>query len=210
MKLGKVVHVYEISTTYTNWNNQCILGTLKLTLLSNQLCQGFSVGWMGGMFICNKPILPVLSLTYKGLQSRLNINNKSAFHGSKFALTCERHDTMDRGFELPCRNPCRLVIHDIVLGPSCCNLLVWSELGRCQPFWPTRDYRATSHTRQEPWPWNCGSPKESVQGPSQDPSNITSCDHGPSSVVWSHMWPGPQPNAISMYVYPLGSSHMIK
>ena len=60
---------------------------------------------MGGTFICNEPLLPILSLTYKGLQSRLNINNKSAFHGNKFALSCERHDTMDRGLS------CHVGIH---------------------------------------------------------------------------------------------------
>ena len=32
--------------------------------------------------------------------------------------------------------------------------------------------RATSHTSQEPWPWNCESPKESVQRLSQDTSKI--------------------------------------
>jgi hypothetical protein len=32
--------------------------------------------------------------------------------------------------------------------------------------------RATPHTSQEPWPWNCESPQESVQRPSQDTSNI--------------------------------------
>ena len=33
-------------------------------------------------------------------------------------------------------------------------------------------FRATSHMRQEPWPWNCESPKEIVQRPSQGTSNI--------------------------------------
>jgi hypothetical protein len=37
-----------------------------------------------------------------------------------------------------------------------------------------------------------------------------SCGHGPSSVLWSHMWPGPQPNAISMNFSSCGSVHMIK
>ena len=32
--------------------------------------------------------------------------------------------------------------------------------------------RATSPTSQEPWPWNCESPKESVQRPSKDTSKI--------------------------------------
>jgi hypothetical protein len=32
--------------------------------------------------------------------------------------------------------------------------------------------RAGSRTSQERWPWNCESPKESVQRPSQDTSNI--------------------------------------
>ena len=32
--------------------------------------------------------------------------------------------------------------------------------------------RATSHTSQEPWPWNCESLKESVQSLSQDTSKI--------------------------------------
>ena len=30
------------------------------------------------------------------------------------------------------------------------------------------------------------------------------------SVVWNHMWPAPQPNAISMNFYSHGLSHMIK
>jgi hypothetical protein len=34
------------------------------------------------------------------------------------------------------------------------------------------DLRATWHTSQEPWPWNCESPKESVQRPSQHTSKI--------------------------------------
>ena len=58
--------------------------------------------------------------------------------------------------------------------------------------------RATSHTSYEPWPWNCDNPKESVQRPSQRTSKITECGHRPSTVVWSHMWPSPQPNDISM------------
>ena len=33
--------------------------------------------------------------------------------------------------------------------------------------------------------------------------------HGPSRVVWSHMRPNPQPNAISMNFYYCMSSHMI-
>ena len=32
--------------------------------------------------------------------------------------------------------------------------------------------RATSHMSQEPWPWNCKSPKESARRPSQDTSKI--------------------------------------
>ena len=45
-------------------------------------------------------------------------------------------------------------------------------------------FRATSHTSQELWPRDCESPKEEL------------CGHGPSSVVWSYMWLGPQLNAI--------------
>jgi len=70
--------------------------------------------------------------------------------------------------------------------------------------------RAPSHTSQEPWPWIYESPKESVQRPSQDTPKIMSCGHGSSSVVWSHMRRGPQPNAISMKFYSCGSSHLIK
>ena len=32
----------------------------------------------------------------------------------------------------------------------------------------------------------------------------------PSGVVWTHMWPGPPPNAISMNFYSCRSSHTIK
>ena len=35
------------------------------------------------------------------------------------------------------------------------------------------------------------------------------CGHGSSNVVWSHMLPGPQPNAISMNFYPCRSSCVI-
>ena len=69
--------------------------------------------------------------------------------------------------------------------------------------------RATSHTSQEPWPWNCESWNESVQRPSQHASKIMQCGHGCSSVVWSHMQLGPRSNAISMNFYSCGSSHMI-
>ena len=71
--------------------------------------------------------------------------------------------------------------------------------------------RATSHTGEEPWPWNCESPKEIIQRPSQD--------HLHYHVVWSwipkcsvkpYMWPGPRPNAISMIFYSCRSSHMVK
>ena len=60
---------------------------------------------------------------------------------------------------------------------------------------------ATSHLSQEPWPYNCESPKESAQRPSQDTSKIMYCDHRPSSVVWSHMWPSRQPNATGIREY---------
>ena len=58
--------------------------------------------------------------------------------------------------------------------------------------------RATSHTSQEPWPWNCASPKESVHMPSQNTSKVMYCGHGPSSEA---MWLGPRRNAISMNFY---------
>jgi hypothetical protein len=70
--------------------------------------------------------------------------------------------------------------------------------------------RAISHTSQELWPWNWQSPKEGVQRSSQHTCKITQCCQGPSSVMWSHMWPTPQPNAIQMNFYSSGSSHMIE
>ena len=125
-----------------------------------------------------------------------------------------------------CRTPCRLFIHELFLGPLGLHLRVWSELGPSPPFRPMRALRlqwswafslvcemvlrTTSHTSQEPWPWKCESPKESVQRPSQDTSKVMECGHRPSSVMWSHMRLRPQPNAISMNVYSCGSSHMIK
>ena len=39
---------------------------------------------------------------------------------------------------------------------------------------------------------------------------IMQCGHGSSNVVGTHMWLGPQPNAISMNSYSCGASHMIK
>ena len=66
------------------------------------------------------------------------------------------------------------------------------------------------HTSREPWPWNCESPEESVQRPSQDTSEIMYCGHEFPCVEWSHMWLGPQPNAISMDFYSCGFSHIIK
>ena len=52
--------------------------------------------------------------------------------------------------------------------------------------------------------------KKVSQRPSEHTSKIIWCGHGPSSVVWSHMWPNPSPNAISMSFHSCGSSHMIK
>ena len=74
------------------------------------------------------------------------------------------------------------------------------------------DIRATSHTSQELWSWNCESRKESVRiegGPNTPPKLC--------SVVWSrtlkcsvsHMWWDPWPNANSMNFYSCGSSHVI-
>ena len=70
--------------------------------------------------------------------------------------------------------------------------------------------RATLHMSQEPWPRNCESPEGHVQRPYQDTSDIMKCGHAPSSVVWSRMWPGPHPNAISMDFYSYRPSRMIK
>ena len=42
---------------------------------------------------------------------------------------------------LPCRNPCRLSIHEVFFGPLGLHLRVWSELGRSPPFWPMRALR---------------------------------------------------------------------
>ena len=47
-------------------------------------------------------------------------------------------------------------------GILCCRVLLWRSFY----------LRATSHTSQEPWPWNCESPKESVQRPSQHTSKL--------------------------------------
>jgi hypothetical protein len=72
------------------------------------------------------------------------------------------------------------------------------------------EVRATSHTSQEPWPWNCESPKENC--PKAIPTHLQ------NHVVWSQTLkcsvksyvPGPQPNAISMNFYSCRSSRMIK
>jgi hypothetical protein len=42
---------------------------------------------------------------------------------------------------LPCRNRCRLFIHDHFHKPLGLHLLVWSEFGRSRPFQPMRDLR---------------------------------------------------------------------
>ena len=41
----------------------------------------------------------------------------------------------------PCRNPCDFFIHGNFFGPLGLYLLLWSELGQYQPFWPMRDLR---------------------------------------------------------------------
>ena len=61
--------------------------------------------------------------------------------------------------------------------------------------------RATSYTSQEPWPWNCESPKEVPKGRPKALPKSCCVEHGPSNVVWSHMWLGLQPNAISIIFY---------
>ena len=52
--------------------------------------------------------------------------------------------------------------------------------------------------------------KKVSKGPSRHTSKIMWCGHGPSSVVWSHVWPGPQPNAIWINFIHNGLSHTIK
>jgi hypothetical protein len=83
----------------------------------------------------------------------------------------------------------------------------------CVLVWSKQSYlaqRATSHTSQEPWPWTCERPQESVQKPSQHTSKIIWCGHGPSSVVWSRMWLILQSSVGSMNFYSCGPSHMIR
>jgi hypothetical protein len=41
--------------------------------------------------------------------------------------------------------------------------------------WGGVNIRDTSHTSQEPWPWNCESPKESVQGRPKMPPKSCVC-----------------------------------
>ena len=62
----------------------------------------------------------------------------------------------------------------------------------------TISIRATSHTSQEPWLWE---PKRKC--PNAAPMDLQ------NHVVWSHMWPDPQLNAISMNFYSCGLSHII-
>ena len=52
--------------------------------------------------------------------------------------------------------------------------------------------------------------KKVSKGRPNTPPKIMHCGHGPSSVVWSHMWLRPQPNAISMNFYLCGFSHMVR
>jgi hypothetical protein len=53
-------------------------------------------------------------------------------------------------------------------------------------------------------------PKRKCPKATQDTSKIMWWGQGPSSVVWSHMWLGPQPNVVSMNSIHVGSSHMIQ
>ena len=53
-------------------------------------------------------------------------------------------------------------------------------------------------------------PKRKFPKAIHDTSKIMWCGHGLSSVVWHYMWPGPQPNDISMIPIHAGFSHMIK
>ena len=65
--------------------------------------------------------------------------------------------------------------------------------------------RATSHTSQEPWLKLWEPKRKCSKAVPRHPQN-----HGLwSGVVWRHMWPGPQPNVISMNLDSCGSSRMI-
>jgi hypothetical protein len=47
--------------------------------------------------------------------------------------------------------------------PLTCQILYgvrWKPCPQTYSTWTDRPLRATSHTSQEPWPWNCESPKE--------------------------------------------------
>ena len=52
----------------------------------------------------------------------------------------------------------------IIKFDACYQKMRWEEI--------RERVKTTSHTSQEPWPWDCESPKESVQMPSQDTSKI--------------------------------------
>ena len=49
-------------------------------------------------------------------------------------------------YSLPCRNPCKLFIHENFFGPLGLHLLAWSELRWSLPFQPMRD-------RRMQWSW---------------------------------------------------------
>ena len=59
-----------------------------------------------------------------------------------------------------------------VVGTSIFSITTKRASRRCFVVSCTYSIRATSHTSQEPWPWNCESPKERSQRPFQDTSKI--------------------------------------
>ena len=78
------------------------------------------------------------------------------FIGTNCKFNCKRR-TQNNGHLSCCNNT------SLISVLTCLHLYIFFFVQPIFYFFIRTCLRATSHTSQEPWPWNCESPKESVQ-----------------------------------------------
>ena len=174
--------------------------------MDDMLFHGCCVGWMRRRVVCDESLLPTHRRGSKGMFFFPCILRYPFKHmGNKTSTATKYLWTV-------------IVISatfadDPYLTSSIQNLKIDMVKGFWYWFRAASQYgslRATLHTSQEPWPWNCESPKGNYPKAVSRHLQSHVLWSRSLSVVWSHTCSGLQPNAKSMNFYSYGSSHILK
>ena len=133
-------HTHTHTCTYVWWDYDLFricLGQLRaISHTSQQMwpcnCEGLWVSCKGRTMRNGKAICVETDTDYRNLRHTYLL---------EIGMTQILANRENITHSLPCRNPCRVFIHDKCFGPLGHNLLVWSELGRSRPFRLKRDLR---------------------------------------------------------------------